>query len=123
MADCVGVEPACVRRVVEDLIRRPDAPRGALELCVSQAFAALLEDGNRTATIGIVPFFEPARCSKQTWVESTEEHMIRRFIYPFEGLQQFHNKFPGAHTRPVYALYDPGSISLRGVHELISLLT
>jgi lysylphosphatidylglycerol synthetase-like protein (DUF2156 family) len=109
---------------LQDLVRRPDAPRGTAELVSVCALETLRDDGFDFATMGIVPFFDPkgARGAAPS-SDGVVKWCIRHFDqhYGFAGLQQFRAKFPADETHPRFALYWPKVLTPWAVWDLVSV--
>ncbi|AKU96680.1 hypothetical protein AKJ09_03344 [Labilithrix luteola] len=107
---------------LQDFLRRPEAPRGAMEMAAVAAFEGLRRDGVSSATMGIVPFFGPSHAESIGFTGRLAQQCIRRFVYRFEGLQQFRAKFTASRVEPVYALHYPRSVSLLAIWDLVTSL-
>jgi phosphatidylglycerol lysyltransferase len=94
---------------LQDLVRRPDAPRGAAELVTLAAMEAFRREGVLRVTMGIVPFFDPDGAHHETPASRVMHACIDRFdrLYHFQGLQQFRSKFSPTRAEPVHLLFWP----------------
>ena len=117
---CSRVSPR--RYYLQDFIRRPEAPRGATELAVVEAFEGLRAGGVAFATMGIVPFFGPKPTDTPDRWSDVAQLLMRRLVYRFDGLQQFRAKFCASRVEAVYALHHPRSFPLRAVGDLVLAL-
>jgi lysylphosphatidylglycerol synthetase-like protein (DUF2156 family) len=107
------------RYYLQDVMRRPQSPRGATELAVVGAFEALRDDGVSFATMGIVPFFGPKPSVDDGSWSDLAQIVMRRLVYRFDGLHQFRAKFSPSRVEPVFALHHPMSVPLRAIGDLV----
>jgi phosphatidylglycerol lysyltransferase len=112
---------------LQDLVRLPDAPRGAAELALRTAIETFQRDRFNFATGGIVPFFDPdgahaadagARSGPATWVIPYFDR-----LFHFHGMQQFRAKFSASRLVDVYALYWPGILTPLVAWDIRTLLS
>jgi phosphatidylglycerol lysyltransferase len=95
---------------LQDMVRHPQAPRGASELMAVTAMEALRKDGLEFVTMGIVPFSDPLGTKGQAAVSGpVAEWVVRRFdrLYRFDGLQQFRAKFVPTRAAHMHVCYWP----------------
>jgi lysylphosphatidylglycerol synthetase-like protein (DUF2156 family) len=94
---------------LQDLVRHPEAPRGATELATLTAIECLRDSGSAFVTAGIVPFLEPDDRRLVNPPSGAVMWAIRHFdrMFRFSGLKQFRSKFPATRAEPVYIAYWP----------------
>jgi phosphatidylglycerol lysyltransferase len=94
---------------LQDLVRHPDAPRGATELATLTAIEQLRESGAEFVTAGIVPMLKPDRVAQMGPPSALASWVVRHFdrLFRFSGLKQFRSKFPATRAEPIYIAYWP----------------
>jgi lysylphosphatidylglycerol synthetase-like protein (DUF2156 family) len=111
---------------LQDLVRRPDALRGANELAVVTAMAVFQREGLDFVTGGIVPFFDPNRPRRNQLFQEGGMlgSVIRHFdhLFRFSGLQQFRAKFAPSRVVDIYALLWPGVLTPALAWDIRSVL-
>jgi phosphatidylglycerol lysyltransferase len=111
---------------LQDLVRRPDALRGSLELNMVTAMAIFRREGLEFVTGGIVPFYDPdrPRCAQRPQDGGVLGHVIGHFdhLFRFSGLQQFRAKFVPSRVVDTYALLWPGVLTPGLVRDLCAVL-
>ena len=109
---------------LQDLVRRPDAPRGVAELVTVRALETFRRDGLAFATSGVVPFYDPEERRVTGPLGGAAEWCIAHFdgLYRFSGLRQFRAKFGPARVEPVYVLHWPAltPLAVRDVALVLS---
>ena len=130
MESFVACSPVSRRgQYLQDLVRMPDAPRGANELAVLTALTTFIAEGAQFATGGIVPFFHPdsyrSRSNRITSGTGTLGWVVRHFdrLFHFAGLQQFRAKFVPTRVVDIYALLWPGILTPSLAWDIRSLLS
>jgi lysylphosphatidylglycerol synthetase-like protein (DUF2156 family) len=112
---------------LQDLVRLPDAPRGAAELALRAALETFRRDGFAFATGGIVPFFDPdgAHAAEVAERGGTARLVIPYFdrLFHFHGMQQFRAKFVASWLVDVYAVYWPRFITPPVAWDIRTLLS
>ena len=112
---------------LQDLVRMPDAPRGANELAILTALGVFQGEGLDFVTGGIVPFFDPnkSRSNKAAGGPGTLGWVIRHFdrLFHFAGLQQFRAKFAPSRVIDIYVLLWPGILTPALAWDIRSLLS
>ncbi|ACY13172.1 DUF2156 domain-containing protein [Haliangium ochraceum] len=98
----------------EDVLRRGGAPNGTVELLIDHAMRALAEDGCDYVTYGLAPL---ARTPSPVlgWIR---DHT--RWLYHFDGLRAFKDKFQPAAWQPVYLAYPRRERGLRATVDLLA---
>ena len=111
---------------LQDLVRRPDAPRGSNELNIVTAMDVFQTEGLEFVTGGIIPFYDPnrPRCAQRLQDGGVLGRVIGRFdhLFRFSGLQQFRAKFIPSRVVDVYALLWPGVLTPGLVRDLCAVL-
>ena len=110
---------------LQDLVRAPHAPRGALEGAMSLALDTLRDEGYAVASNGPLPFWRP----HETW---TDEHQLGPFgnrvmkhfdrQYRFGGINQFRSKLEPDWTAPLYVVRSRRFISPLAARSLSAIL-
>jgi phosphatidylglycerol lysyltransferase len=98
---------------LQDLVRHPEAPRGATELATLTAIEKLRDLGAEFVTTGIVPFLEPDGEAKIRPPSGIAMWAVRHFdrLFRFSGLKQFRSKFPATRAEPTYIAYWPSVLT------------
>lgn len=102
--------------LIEQVVRRPDAPNGTAELLIDAALRTFRADGADHVALGVAPLSDragrrrtgPLLRAALTWVRAHS----RRF-YNFTGLEAFKAKFRPERWEPVYAISHEPRFSLR----------
>ncbi len=128
MESFIACSPVSRRgQYLQDVVRLPDAPRGANELAMLTAMQTFQAEGVEFVTGGIVPFFDPDREHSNgaggksralRWIVSHFDH-----LFHFAGLQQFRAKFVPTRLVDVYALLWPGVLTPGLLWDIRSLLS
>jgi phosphatidylglycerol lysyltransferase len=112
---------------LQDLVRRPDAPRGAAELALRSAIEAFQREGFDFATGGIVPFFDPdGRHAAEVAAEpGAVKWVIPYFdrLFHFSGMQQFRAKFVASRLVDIHVLYWPRILTPLVAWDIRTLLS
>lgn len=110
---------------LQDLVRSPDAPRGALEGAMVLALEIFRDEGFTFASNGPLPFWRP----NGTWSDPHQlgvigNHVMKLFDrrYRFRGINQFRSKFEPDLVIPLYFLRTRRIITPSVVRSLIKLL-
>ena len=107
---------------IEHFVRRPGAPRGAVEAAVVAGLQAHADDGVTWATLGAAPFRGSEQQMLPTWADPRRrlgaEAMLlawRRaaLIYRSSPLEQFKRKFPADRWESLYAVNLPSAVRPR----------
>lgn len=111
-------------KYLQDLVRHPCAPRGAGELVSLAALETFAKERLEFATMGIVPFFDPAHSRRTESLSPAAAWCIRRFdrVFRFSGLQRFRAKFPATEVKGVHALYWPAILTPMAVWDIAKVL-
>ncbi len=109
---------------LHDLVRRPDAPRGAAELVTISALDSFRTEGFEFVTMGLVPFYDPTGQHSLTKTSLLKDLGISYFdrLYHFSGLQMFRSKFSPTRTENAYLLYGPPILTPFVVWDICSVL-
>ncbi len=107
---------------LQDLVRHPNAPRGAAEMVTVHAMHRLRDDGFDFATMGIVPLYDPKSLHG---LQRSAEWTLRYFdkLYRFSGLKQFRSKFAESRTEGVHVVHWPPRLNPLVVWNIASVLS
>ncbi len=108
-----------------DLVRRPDAPRGATELVIFSAMETFRAEGVEFVSMGLVPFYDPGgqhTTSKTDLLMLWGASYLDR-LYHFQSMQMFRSKFSPTRIESTYILYWPSILTPQLILDLISVLT
>ena len=111
---------------LQDVVRTPDSPRGALEGAIALALETLRDDGFAVASNGPIPFWRPdGEDSEVDQLGRIGRGTIRFFDgqYRFSGVSQFRNKFTADAVVPLYVLRTHKAIGPLAARSLVRLLT
>lgn len=110
---------------LQDIVRVPHAPRGALEGAMAFALDTLRDEGYAVASNGPLPFWQP----HETWRDEYQlgplgNRIMKLFDrqFRFGGINQFRSKFAPDWTEPLYVLRSRRFISPRAARSLTQLL-
>lgn len=110
---------------LQDLVRSPDAPRGALEGAMSKALDTFRDEGFTFASNGPLPFWRP----HEFWSDSDQLGVIGNRVlkyfdrqYRFHGINQFRSKFEPDRLSPLYVLRTRRLITPNVVRSLTKML-
>ena len=111
---------------LQDLVRVPTAPRGALEGAIALALSTLRDDGFSRASHGPLAFWHPrhdpvANQSLGTLGDRIVRHFDQR--YQFQAINQFRVKFVPDHVEPIYVAWSRRATSPLTALSLTRLLT
>lgn len=117
--------PVPARRgwLIEQIVRRPQAPNGTSEWMLDAAVRALATGGSRYITLGLAPLSRRGDLGGQrepAWLRATFGWLRahgRRF-YNFRGLETFKAKFAPDRWDPVYAVTNEPSFSPRSLYAI-----
>ncbi|MGZ3451526.1 MAG: phosphatidylglycerol lysyltransferase domain-containing protein [Polyangiales bacterium] len=109
---------------LQDLVRLPDATRGAAELMSVHALETFAREGRELATMGIVPFYTPRGVHRPVALSSAAAFCVRYFdaAFRFKGLQQFRAKFPATEHVPVHTLVWPRVLNPLCAWDIVGVL-
>ncbi len=92
---------------LQDVVRTPEAPRGALEGAMALALDTFRDEGFTFASNGPLPFWRP----HEAWTDPDQlgafGNQILKFLdsqYRFRGINQFRSKFEPDRATPLYTL-------------------
>jgi dienelactone hydrolase len=110
---------------LQDLVRHPDAPRGACELVSLAALDTFRDEGRAFATMGIVPFLDETGARGPEAVPGAAGACIRHFdrTFRFSGLSRFRAKFPASRVEPIHAVAWPRVLLPRTAWDVIRVLS
>ncbi len=112
--------PARAGWLVEQIVRRSDAPNGTTQLLVDSALQASARGGCDYFTLGLTPLWQPEEFQRELhahpfWLRAVwwwlEAHG-RRF-YNFGGLRDFKTRLQPHHWEPIYAISNTPHFSPR----------
>lgn len=106
--------------LVEQLVRRTDAPNGTSAALLNAAFETARTEGAGYLTLGLAPLASRAPGAGTTnplWLRvlRTWARAHGRRFYNFRGLEAFKAKFDPQDWDPVYLIVDSGHISIKAV--------
>jgi phosphatidylglycerol lysyltransferase len=114
--------------LVEQVIRRPEAPNGTAELLIDAAMRQMADDGCTYVTLGLVALAQHAGTEMRlnpAWLRflmSWARAHGRRF-YHFDGLEAFRTKLAPAAWEPVYAISNEPHFSPVMLYALAAAFT
>ena len=126
LAFCACTPTSATSWYLQDIVRIPEAPRGALEGAMSLALDVLRDEGFETASNGPIPFWLPDGAQPDTHALGPIGNRVVRFFdhqYRFGGISQFRNKFVADRTEPLYVLRNRRAIGPFAATSLVRLLT
>lgn len=110
---------------LQDIVRAPDAPRGALEGAMAYALDIFQKDGYAFVSNGPLPFWRP----DERWSDPHQFGVIGNQVmnffnrqYRFRGINQFRSKFEPDRTEPLYVLRSRRFITVGVARSLTRLL-
>ena len=110
---------------LHDIVRHPEAPRGALEGSMALALDTFRDEGFAFASNGPLPFWRPS----ESWSNPDQlgvfgNRVLKYFDhqYRFQGINQFRSKFEPDRTMPLYVLRWPKFITPGIGRSIIQLL-
>ncbi len=117
------VSPIPERRgwLVEQNVRRPDAPNGTIELLLLSAAQNLESEGAELISLGLSPLSRHAQLHTNTLWIRVLFGLVRSLaqpLYNFRGLDAFKTKFEATRWDPVYAISDAQRISPSVVYAI-----
>ena len=126
LAFCACTPASSTGWYLQDIVRVPEAPRGALEGAMALALDALRDEGFETASNGPIPFWQPEGAQPDSHALGPVGNRVIRFFdrqYRFGGISQFRNKFVADRTEPLYVLRNRRAIGPFAAASLVRLLT
>ena len=84
--------------LLEDLMRDPSAPNGAVELAIDFVMRILQDEGSHYVTLGLAPL-----AGSHGWMRAIREWT--RALYDFEGLRAFKAKLRPHDWEPIFLAY------------------
>jgi phosphatidylglycerol lysyltransferase len=110
---------------LQDIVRAPDAPRGALEGAMAFALDTFQKEGYAFVSNGPLPFWRP----DESWSDPHKFGFIGNQVtnffnrqYRFRGINQFRSKFDPDRVEPLYVLRSRRLITLGVARSLTKLL-
>lgn len=108
----------------EELIRHPSAPNGTAELLVDLAMRCLSHESPTFATLGLAPLSGSFCCGRNVpwWLPALFRLCYDHagFLYSFEGIRHFREKFRPIRWEPVYLIVSPASLRLPALFDILS---
>ncbi|MCG8418228.1 MAG: DUF2156 domain-containing protein [Proteobacteria bacterium] len=98
----------------EDLLRRPEAPNGTVELLFDHAMRQAACEGSDHVTYGLAPLAD----SRSRVLCFIRDHT--RWLYDFEGLRAFKAKLLPSRWESVYLAYPRGERGIRAVIDILA---
>lgn len=126
VAFCAATPTSATSWYLQDVVRIPEAPRGALEGAMSLALDMFRDEGFAVASNGPIPFWRPEGTPSDTHALGPIGNRVVRFFdrqYRFGGISQFRNKFMADRTEPLYVLRNRRAIGPFAAASLVRLLT
>jgi len=114
------------RWYLQDPVREPEAPRGALEGAMALALDTFRDEGYLVASNGPLPFWDPEHDGTTPHTFGALGDRVLAYFdhrYRFQHINQFRSKFVPDATMPVYLVRSHRVITPRAVHSLTRLLT
>ncbi len=111
---------------LQDPVRDPDAPRGALEGAMAFALDVLRDDGYAWASNGPLPFWRPGGEPEHPHPLGPLGDRVLAYFdrrYHFARINRFRSKFVPDVTRPVYVLRSHRFVTPAAAASLVGLLT
>jgi len=111
---------------LQDPVREPDAPRGALEGAMALALDTFREEGYAVASNGPLPFWSPGQEGVTPHALGPLGDRVLAYFdhrYRFQHINQFRSKFVPDWTAPVYVLRSHRLVTPGVVRSLTRLLT
>ncbi len=111
---------------LQDLVRTPDAPRGALEGAIALALSTLRDDNFSRASHGPLAFWHPHHDPQPAaHLGMLGERVVRSFDrrYQFRAINQFRVKFVPDRVEPLYVAWSRRATLPFAARSLTSLLT
>ncbi len=110
---------------LQDIVRVPGAPRGALEGAMAHALDTLRDDGYAVVSNGPLPFWRPHESWNDQYQFGPLGNRIMKLFdrqFRFGGINQFRSKFEPDWTEPLYVLRSRRIITPRAARSLTQLL-
>jgi hypothetical protein len=110
---------------LQDPVRTPDAPRGALEGAMAFALDTLRDEGYLTASNGVLPFWPSGGGTATTHMGRVIRYAVSFFdrLYRFGRINQFRSKFTPDRVGDVYVVRSHRVVTPWALRGLIRLLT
>ena len=111
---------------LQDPVRDPSAPRGALEGAMAHALDCLRDDGYTRATNGILPFWQPSdgtAAPEKSGVFITRMVGLFDRLYRFRSVNQFRSKFAPDDVVSVMVVRSQRWLTPQVVRSLTNILT
>jgi lysylphosphatidylglycerol synthetase-like protein (DUF2156 family) len=111
---------------LQDLVRSPDAARGALEGAMALALDTLRDEGYAYADNGPLTFWRPGGAEEPGHSLGPFGNQVLRYFdhrYRFHGINQFRAKLDPDHTAPLYVVRSHRLITPGVARSLTRLLT
>jgi len=127
----VAVASATLTRVnddswyLQDIVRRPDAPRGALEGAIAESIFAIQRDGAARLSNGPLPLWSPEDGDIPTpQLGPLGRTILRTFdrSFRFRGINTFRTKLAPDEIVPLYVIYSRRGLSPQSIRSLLQLL-
>jgi lysylphosphatidylglycerol synthetase-like protein (DUF2156 family) len=110
---------------LQDVVRTPDAPRGALEGSMALALDTFRDEDFEFVSNGPLPFWRPHELwSDPDQLGAIGNHVLKFFDrqYRFHGINQFRSKFEPDRVSPLYVLRTKRLITPTVAHSLTKQL-
>ncbi len=111
---------------LQDLVRSPSAPRGALEGAIALALSTFRDDGFSRASHGPLAFWHPSHdYPPDQHFGVLGDRVVRHFDrrYQFQAINQFRVKFVPDFVEPLYVAWSRHATSPLAARSLTRLLT
>ncbi len=111
---------------LQDLVRTPHAPRGALEGTLILALDTLRDEGYTTASNGPLAFWHPSEGQTDNHPLGPVANRVIAYFdrrYRFQNINQFRSKVAADSLRATYLLRSDRMVTPRVVRSLVQLLT
>jgi len=110
---------------LQDIVRRPDAPRGALEGAIAESIVAIQRDGATRLSNGPLPLWSPEDGDMRTaQLGPLGRSILRTFdrSFRFRGINTFRTKLAPDEIVPLFVLYSRRGLSPTSIWSLLQLL-
>jgi lysylphosphatidylglycerol synthetase-like protein (DUF2156 family) len=111
---------------LQDPVRVPEAPRGALEGAMALALETFRDEGYSIASNGPLPFWRPDGSTETTQPLGLLGARVQRYFddrYRFQHINQFRSKLVADSTTPLYVLRSHRLVTPGVARSLTHLLT
>lgn len=113
--------------LIEQIIRRPEAPNGTAELLLERTITHLASRNAEMITLGLAPLsLRTDATTPMPFEIASALALTRRFgepFYHFRGLEAFKAKFEPEEWEPVYAVSNERRASFGMLHAVVSAFT